>query len=312
MDRRTFLASLGAAGLASQLPLRAETGAGPAPGRITLLHTNDTHSRIEPFGPGNGAISGKGGMARRATLVKQLRSQLGPVLLLDAGDTFQGTPYFNRYKGRLDYQLMRMVGYDAGTLGNHDFDNGVGPLVEAMEAMEQLKHPNPPFAFVNCNFDFKGAPALQKRVRPWLVRAFPGLKVGLTGVGVDFAGLVAPKNHEGIQWKDPYDSLKPVVRHLREVEKVDLVVVLSHLGYDNKGAAPDDLRLPAAVPGVDAVIGGHSHTFLDAPVKVPQALGETLVFQVGFGGVNLGRMDFTVARGAVRAASGAAMPVRGA
>lgn len=310
MDRRDFLASFGAAALASQLPLRAEEG--PAAGRITLLHTNDTHSRIEPFGPGNGAISGKGGMARRATLVKQLRSQLGPVLLLDAGDTFQGTPYFNRYKGRLDYQLMRMVGYDAGTLGNHDFDNGVGPLLEAMESMEQLKHANPPFAFVNCNFDCKGAPALQKRLRPYLVRRFPGLKVGITGVGVEFAGLVAPKNHEGILWKDPYESLKPVVKRLREVEKVDLVVVLSHLGHDNKGAAPDDLRLPGAVAGVDAVIGGHSHTFLDAPVKVPQSLGETMVFQVGFGGVNLGRMDFTVARGTVRASSGAAMPVQGA
>jgi 5'-nucleotidase len=309
MDRRDFLASLGAAAVASRVPLRAAEG--PASGRVTLLHTNDTHSRIEPFGPGNGAISGKGGIARRATLVKQLRSQLGPVLLLDAGDTFQGTPYFNRYKGRLDYQLMRMVGYDAGTLGNHDFDNGVEMLVEAMESMEQLKHPNPPFAFVNCNFDCKGAPALQKRLRPYLVRDFPGLRVGITGVGVAFAGLVAPKNHEGIVWKDPYESLKPVVKRLRDVEKVDLVVVLSHLGHSVKDAAHDDLRLPGAVAGVDVVIGGHSHTFLDAPVKVAQALGETLVFQVGFGGVNLGRMDFTVTRGAVKSASGSALPVVG-
>lgn len=309
MDRRAFLASLGAATAASQVSLRAAEG--PAAGRITLLHTNDTHSRIEPFGPGNGAISGKGGMARRATLVRQLRAQLGPVLLLDAGDTFQGTPYFNRYKGRLDYQLMRMVGYDAGTLGNHDFDNGVGMLVEAMESMEQIKHSNPPFAFVNCNFDCKGAPALQRRIRPYLVRAFPGLKVGLTGVGVAFAGLVAPKNHEGIGWKDPYESLKPVVKRLREVEKVDLVVVLSHLGYDNKGADHDDLRMPGQVAGIDAIIGGHSHTFLETPTRVPQAKGETLIFQVGFGGVNLGRLDFAMTRGEVKAASGASMPVLG-
>jgi 5'-nucleotidase len=309
MERRTFLASLSAAAVASQVPLKAVEG--PAAGRITLLHTNDTHSRIEPFGPGNGAISGKGGMARRATLVKQLRSQLDSVLLLDAGDTFQGTPYFNRYKGRLDYQLMRMIGYDATTLGNHDFDNGVGMLVEAIESMEQLKHRNPPFAFLNCNFDCKGAPALGTRLRPYLVREFPGVRVGITGVGVAFAGLVAPKNHEGITWKDPYESLKPVVKRLREIEKVDLVVVLSHLGYDNRDGAYDDLRLPGQVAGIDAVIGGHSHTFLDAPVKVKQAQGETLVFQVGFGGVNLGRMDFALARGAVKAASGAAMPVVG-
>ena len=313
MNRRDFLASLGAAAAAAGLPLTAGSEDAPiaSSGRITLLHTNDTHSRIEPFGPGNGAISGMGGVARRATLVKRLRQQLGPVLLLDAGDTFQGTPYFNRYKGRLDYQLMRMVGYDAGTLGNHDFDNGVGMLVEAMESMEQLTHANPPFPFVNCNFDFKGAPALGKRVRPYLVRSFSGLRVGITGVGVAFAGLVAPKNHAGIDWRDPYEALRPVVRRLREVEKVDLVVVLSHLGYNANGSAPDDLRMPGQVAGIDAIIGGHSHTFLDAPTRVPQAQGETLVFQVGFGGVNLGRMDFALARGVVKAATGTAMPVAG-
>jgi 5'-nucleotidase len=129
-------------------------------------------------------------------------------------------------------------------------------------------------------------------------------------VGVAFAGLVAPKNHEGITWRDPYESLKPVVKRLREVEKVDLVVVLSHLGYNLNGTAPDDLHLPGQVAGIDAVIGGHSHTFLDAPTRLPQALGETLVFQVGFGGVNLGRMDFAVARGRVKSASGAALPVQ--
>ena len=206
---------------------------------------------------------------------------------------------------------MRMVGYDAGTLGNHDFDNGVDMLVGAMESMEQLKHANPPFSFVNCNFDFKGAPALGKRVRPYLIREFPGIKVGITGVGVAFAGLVAPKNHEGIDWRDPYESLRPVVKRLRDVEKVDLVVVLSHLGYNLNGSAPDDLQMPGQVAGIDAIIGGHSHTFLEAPVKRPQAQGETLIFQVGFGGVNLGRMDFAVTRGAVRASSGSAMPVVG-
>ena len=311
MERRSFLASLGSAALASQVPLPAQEGPAAASGRITLLHTNDTHSRIEPFGPGNGAISGLGGVSRRATLVRQLRQQLGPVLLLDAGDTFQGTPYFNRYKGRLDYQLMRMMGYDAGTLGNHDFDNGVGMLVEAMEAMEQLQHANAPFAFLNCNFDCKGAPALQKRIRPYLVKDFPGVRVGLTGIGVAFAGLVAPKNHEGISWRDPYESLKPIVKRLREVEKVDLVVVLSHLGYNLNGTGPDDLHLPGQVAGIDAVIGGHSHTFLETPTRVPQAHGETLISQVGFGGVNLGRMDFALARGVVKVASGRALPILG-
>jgi 5'-nucleotidase len=308
MKRRDFLAALGATAAAAGLPLQAAP-AEVSSGRVTLLHTNDTHSHIEPFGPGNGALSGRGGVARRATLVKRLRAELGASLLLDAGDVFQGTPYFNEYKGRLDYRLMRMVGYDAGTLGNHDFDNGVDMLVKAMESMERMDHPNPPFPFVNCNFDFKGAPELGKRVRPYLVRDFPGIRVGITGVGVAFAGLVAPKNHEGIGWRNPFESLKPVVKHLREVEKADLVVVLSHLGYQMLDGDFDDLRLPAHVPGVDAVIGGHSHTFLDSPTRVPQAQGETLVFQVGFGGVNLGRMDFAMVRGQMKASSGSSMPV---
>lgn len=311
MERRDFLAALGATTAAGSLLKGAEAPVEAATGRITLLHTNDTHSHIEPFGPGNGALSGKGGVARRATLVKRLRAEAGASLLLDAGDTFQGTPFFNLYKGRLDYKLMRMVGYDATTLGNHDFDNGVEMLVEAMESMERLDHRNPPFSFLNCNFDFKGAPHLEKRMRPFMVREFPGIRVGVTGVGVAFAGLVADKNHVGVGWRDPYESLKPVVKHLRENEKVDLVVVLSHLGYQMLDGAYDDLRLPAHVPGVDAIIGGHTHTFLDTPTRVPQALGETLVFQVGFGGVNLGRMDFAVHRGNVRASTGASMPVQG-
>ncbi len=298
LERRQFLAALGAAA-ASQMPLRAAESSTAA--RITLLHTNDTHSHIDPFGPGNGAASGKGGIARRATLVKQVRAGIPNVLLLDAGDTFQGTPYFNQYKGKLDYELMSKVGYDASTLGNHDFDNGVDMLLEAMAFAS--------FPFLNCNFDCKGAPALGQRLRPWMVKQFPTFKVGLTGVGVDFKGLVSPENHKGVDWRSPEEALRPVVRHLRDVEKVDLVVLLSHLGYDQKGDAIDDLHLPALVPGIDAIIGGHSHTFLDQPTELQQERGITHVFQVGWGGINLGRMDFAMAKGQVRAASGRPIPV---
>jgi len=288
MERRSFLAILGAAAVVAGLPLCGQPS--PEIVRLTLLHTNDTHSRIEPFGPGNGA-----------TLVKELRKQLGNVLLLDAGDVFQGTPYFNRYKGVLDYQLMSMMGYDAATLGNHDFDNGVEGLVAAMAEAK--------FPFVNCNFNLKGAPSLAKRVQPWIVKSFAGVKVGITGVCVDFKGLVAPKNHEGVTWLDPIESLKPVIKLLREQEKVDMVVLLSHLGHDLKGTALDDVTLAAQLPGIDVIIGGHTHTFLDEPLRVKNPGGETLIFQVGFGGVNLGRMDFTLAKGAVKAPNSGAIPV---
>ena len=299
MQRRAFLAALGVGAAATQVPLWGHEAV--RSGRITLLHTNDTHSHIEPFGPGNGAYSGKGGMARRSTLVKSLRAQLGPVLLLDAGDVFQGTPYFNQYKGHLDYQLMSMMGYDAGTLGNHDFDNGVEGLLSAMEEAK--------FPFVNCNFDMTGAPALAKRVQPYIVRDFPGLRVGITGVGISFDGLVAPKNHAGVVWHEPVAALKPIIKQLREKEKVDLVVVLSHLGYDATAPNIGDLELARRVPGIDAIIGGHSHTFLPEPTVVDSAWGRTLVAQVGFGGINLGRLDFTVGKGGVKAGTGTVLPV---
>jgi len=295
VDRRAFLGGLGAALLASRLPLHAES---EPVRRITLLHTNDTHSHLEPFGPGNGSLSGRGGIARRAALVKRLRTLSPNLLLLDAGDVFQGTPYFSRFKGLLDYQLMSMMGYDAGTLGNHDFDNGVEGLVEALGEAT--------FPILNCNFTWKGAPRLGERIRPYLVKSCPGLKVGLTGVGVEFAGLVFPKNHAGVAWQDPVAPLRRVVQRLREVEKVDLVVVLSHLGHDHHGAAIDDLSLAQLVPGIDAIIGGHTHTFMEAPVQA----GTAQIFQVGFGGVNLGRMDFVMSpTGRALACGAAAMPV---
>ncbi len=299
MERRHFLGSMAAAAAATQIPLKGSERDSTA--RITLLHTNDTHSHIEPFGPGNGAASGKGGMARRATMVRQARASIPNLLLLDAGDTFQGTPYFNQYKGKLDFELMSKVGYDASTLGNHDFDNGVDMLLEAMAFAR--------FPFLNCNFDCKGAPALAKRLTPWMIKEFPGFKVGLTGVGVEFKGLVSPENHKGVDWISPDEALKPVIRHLREVQKVDLLVLISHMGYDLHGDAIDDLHLPGLVPGIDVIIGGHSHTFLDHPTKIQQERGETHIFQVGWGGINLGRLDFALSKGQVRAASGRPVPV---
>lgn len=291
VDRRAFLGGLGAALLASRLPLRAE-----ASPRITLLHTNDTHSHLEPLA--SGALAGRGGIARRAGLVKRLRAQGGNLLLLDAGDVFQGTPYFNRFRGLLDYKLMSMAGYDAGTLGNHDFDAGIEGLLAALEEAS--------FPMLNCNFSWKGAPRLAERIRPWTVKAIHGLKVGLTGVGVEFRGLVFPKNHAGVEWRDPVAPLKGVVEYLRTVEKVDLVVVLSHLGHDHHGEAIDDLNLARLVPDIDVIIGGHTHTFLDAPVQI----GSTRIFQVGYGGVNLGRMDFTLGpRGRMIACGSAAIPL---
>ncbi|HJW08000.1 MAG TPA: metallophosphoesterase [Holophagaceae bacterium] len=294
MRRRELLAALGALpGMASAFPLRASE---TASSRVTVLHTNDTHSRIEPFPEGGGAYGGLGGLARRATLVKRLRKELGGALLVDAGDAFQGTPWFNLYKGRVEFKLMDLVGYDAVTLGNHDFDGGVRGLVDAMGDAS--------FPFVNCNFDCAGAPELARRIRPFVVKELHGRRIGITGVGIGFKGLVPKDLHAGVEWIHPYEALPPVVERLRTQERCDLVLLCSHLGLDEPDLDVDDRRLASKVPGIHAILSGHLHTLMEQPARVKNDLGETVIFRVGMGGAYLGRLEFSFAPdGRVAAAS---------
>jgi 5'-nucleotidase len=301
MKRREFLGTMAGLGGAAALgsPLRGAQPAAEGVTRLTLLHTNDTHDHLDPFPAGSGRQSGLGGIARRATLVKRLRQELGNVLLLDAGDCFQGTPYFNEWKGRLDFKLMSLVGYDAVTLGNHDFDNGVDGLLEAMEEAT--------FPFVCTNLDFSGAPALGKRVSPYLIREVGGIRVGILGATYMFNGMVLPENHKGVAWLDPVASLTPAVKHLREAEQCGLIVLCSHLGLTGERGRLGSLDIAAQVPGIHAVISGHTHIFMDQPAVVKNPLGETVVFEVGYGGTELGRLDFSFRKGKVAAWSRSAV-----
>lgn len=300
MKRRDFLASLtaGAAVAASPLALEARANAGAK--RLTLLFTTDTHDHLDPFPAGSGRLSGLGGIARRATLVKRLRKELGNVLVLDAGDAFQGTPYFNEWKGKLDYELMSQVGYDAVTLGNHDFDNGVAGLLDAMKEAT--------FPFVCSNLDFKGSPDLGKRVAPYLIREVGGIKVGILGATYKFDGMVLPENHQGVAWLDPVEALTPLVKRLREDEKCAFLVLTSHLGMKGTPYRPGNLEIASLVPGLDAIISGHTHLFMEEPTVVKNALGETVVFEAGFGGTELGRLDFSFKDGRIAAWSRSAVP----
>ena len=160
---------------------------------ITILHTNDTHSQIDPL-PANDANAGKGGVARRATLVKRVRKENPNTLLVDAGDVLQGTPYFNFYKGEVEYKAMSAIGYDVGTLGNHEFDNGVEALAAA------LKFAN--FDIVSANYDVKGT-VLEQRVKRYVVKTVGGIRVGLFGLGVSPAALITPDNFKGVTYIDP-------------------------------------------------------------------------------------------------------------
>ena len=204
---------------------------------ITILHTNDTHSQIDPLPANDRQYPDKGGVARRATLVKRVRKENPNTLLIDAGDVFQGTPYFNFYKGEVEYRSMSLIGYDVVTLGNHDFDNGVDALAAAMKFAN--------FEFVSANYEVHGT-ALESRVKPYVVRVIGGVRVGLFGLGVSPDNLITPENFKGVKYLDPVKAASGVVKTLRECERCTLVVGMSHLGYyPNPGKASlATLRLP--------------------------------------------------------------------
>ena len=271
---------------------------------ITILHTNDTHSQIDPLPP-NDRNAGRGGVARRATLVKRIRKENPNTLLIDAGDVLQGTPYFNFYKGEVEYKAMSAIGYDVGTLGNHEFDNGVADLAAA------LKFAN--FDIVSANYDVKGT-ALEGRVKPYVVKTVGGIRVGLFGLGVSPAALITPENFKGITYLDPVIAAREMVKTLRGTERCSLVVCMSHLGFSTparpiKGV--EDGQVAAQVDGIDFIASGHSHLFMERPAEQTQPCGaKTLIFQVGKSGIYVGRIDFTFRTGKLVAASGRLLDLR--
>jgi 5'-nucleotidase len=271
---------------------------------ITILHTNDTHSQIDPLPANDKTYAGKGGVARRATLVKQIRKENPNTLLIDAGDVLQGTPYFNVYKGEVEYKAMSAIGYDVGTLGNHEFDNGVEALAAA------LRFAN--FDFVSANYDVAGT-ALEGRIKPYVVRTVGGVRIGLFGLGISPAALITPANFKGVGYRDPVGAAREMVKTLREKENCKMVVCLSHLGYykDPNAGKVGDSQVASQVDGIDFIASGHTHTFMDEPVKVKQPGGtETLIFQVGKSGIYLGRVDFTFRAGKLAGAVGRLVDLR--
>jgi 5'-nucleotidase len=254
--------------------------------KITILHTNDVHSHIDPFPENHPRNPSMGGVARRANIIEQIRKEEDNVLLLDAGDIFQGTPYFNYYGGELEFKLMSMMKYDLATLGNHDFDNGIDGF------FAQLPHAN--FDFVSANYDFKNT-ELNGIVKPYKTFIKNGIKIGVFGLGIELEGLVDKKLYKETKYNNPVEVATDITKTLKETEKCDLIICLSHLGYDykNEKYKPSDLKLAAATQDIDLIIGGHTHTFLDKPVIKTNKVGKQVVInQVGAYGINLGRIDF--------------------
>jgi len=285
MKRRNFIkktsASLALASVGGLTFKSCET----KPKHITILHTNDTHSQIEPFDPNHHKFANKGGVARRASLIQKVRNENPNTLLLDAGDIFQGTPYFNYFGGEIEFKLMSILKYDAATMGNHDFDNSI----------EGFHHqlPNANFDFVCANYDFKNT-ILNTLVKPYKIFFKDGIKIGVFGLGIELQNLVSPELFKETTYLDPIEITKDITRELKENENCDLIICLSHLGYHYKNTQKvSDLKLAAATKDIDLIIGGHTHTFLPKPTLVKNVNNETVIVnQVGAYGVNLGRIDF--------------------
>lgn len=292
----TALVSLGSLGLQSFTSTTKST-------KITILHTNDVHSHIDAFGPEDKRNANKGGVARRATLVENIRNENPNTLLLDAGDIFQGTPYFNYYGGELEFKLMSKLKYDAATIGNHDFDNSIDGLYAQL--------PYAKFQFVTANYDFSNT-IMDTHTKPYKIFKKDGIKIGVFGLGIKLDGLVAPNMFKETKYLDPVEISQDMSRILKTEENCDLVICLSHLGYyyKNNPNKISDLNLAKATKEIDLIIGGHTHTFLPKPTIVKNIEGKNmLVNQVGCYGINLGRIDFYFDSGKNKSANGTSIIV---
>ena len=281
-SRRDFIkrAALGTAAM-SIIPSKAFSDTSEL-NQLTILHTNDMHSHIHPFESGRN--KGVGGMAQRATIIKQIRDEGNQVLLLDAGDIFQGTPYFNTYGGELEFKLMSEMGYDASTIGNHDFDNGLDGLVN------QLPHAK--FPFIVSNYDFSNTNMHDKYLK-YKVFNKGGVKVGVFGIGIELDGLV-PKNLYGnTLYQNPIEKANYYSNYLKVSLGCDLVICLSHLGFKYNTKKMSDKVLACQTNNIDLIIGGHTHTFLNEPVIVKNMDKKNVqIAQVGWAGINIGRIDY--------------------
>ena len=255
--------------------------------RITILHTNDVHSHIEPFSKDHSEFPNKGGFERRSTIINKIRKENPNTLLLDAGDVFQGTPYFNFYGGEIEFKLMSMLKYDAVTIGNHDFDNGIDGLEKQL--------PNAKFDIISSNYDFTNT-VLDTKIKDYKIYNKSGIKIGVFGLGIELEGLVSKDLYRETKYLDPIEIANDTAKKLKENENCDLVICLSHLGYkyEKFPNKVSDLNLAKSTKNIDLIIGGHTHTFMNKPVVVKNNVGnDVLINQVGCFGLYLGRIDFS-------------------
>lgn len=254
--------------------------------KITILHTNDVHSHIDPFPKNDPLNPSEGGVIARANLINTLKLENPNTLVLDAGDVFQGTPYFNFFEGEIELKLMSKMGYNASTLGNHEFDNGIEKLSKS------LKHAD--FSFLNSNYTIKNTP-LENLIKEFEIFEVDEIKIGVFGLGIELDGLVEKNLYNGIKYLDPIEITNEITDKLKNHYKCDIIICLSHLGYKyNKNKEiMCDLILAKKTKNIDLIIGGHTHTFMSKPMETRNSIGKkVLINQVGCYGINLGKIDF--------------------
>ncbi|MCK9612159.1 MAG: metallophosphatase [Bacteroidales bacterium] len=251
--------------------------------KLTILYTNDTHSRIESYPSNDARYANMGGYARRASMIKKIRSEEPNVLVFDAGDVFQGTPYFNYFGGELEFKLMSMMGYTAMNIGNHDFDAGLEGLLKQL--------PYATFDIISSNYDFSET-ILKDKIPAYKIYDIVGIKVGVFGLGVKLEGLVNASNYGKTRYIDPIEKAAEMAYMLKKQKKCDLVVCLSHLGHSYDDAQISDLSLAKQSKNIDIIIGGHTHTLLDPSKSIKNSDFENVIIaQTGNNGVRLGRID---------------------
>lgn len=287
MKRRTFLQKSTIAGISlmSGGILRSAVAAHEVT-RLTILHTNDVHSRLEPFPDDGGRNANMGGVARRAGLIKRIRKAEDHVLLLDSGDIFQGTPYFNFFNGEVEMKAMSAMGYDAATIGNHDFDAGVNGL------HKQLPHAD--FPLLIANYDFSDT-IMHDSTQPYKIFKKGGVKIGVFGIGIKLDGLVPKELYKGTVYQDPVKNANEMASLLKNEMGCDLVICLSHLGYKYKEPIISDVLLAQRTRNIDIILGGHTHTFMYEPDIQRDLDGkEVVINQAGWAGIMLGRLDIWI------------------
>lgn len=271
------------------LSLSAQQGkSGALEKQLFILHTSDTHSRIEPISrEAADEYAGMGGAVRRAGIVKQFRSKHPDMLLLDCGDVSQGTPYYNLFQGELEIKMMNLMGYDAMAIGNHEFDFGL----ENMARLFRLAR----FPIVCSNYEVVGT-VLEGLVKPYIILEREGLKIGVFGLAPKLEGLVQADKSEGVVYKDPIAVAQEMSDLLGGKEGCDVVICLSHLGLQRLMPGDvDDEQLVAKTHGIDVILGGHTHTFMEKPMVYLNANGENVsLLHSGRNGVFVGEMVLTL------------------